>query len=103
MNGLERDRLIQRHRNIVFAQMAGKGSEEIQSRRKDLLLERHMITAKMVQNRLNAKDPLSAQEMLEGVRLPHDEYVELIKILSECKQEIHDLKSQASKRLEKVE
>lgn len=45
------------------------------------LLRKHMITAQAVRNRLNSAlngDPLTAQEIIDGVRLSHEEYLDLV-------------------------
>jgi hypothetical protein len=49
----------------------------IEDNRELHLIQKHMITAQMVRNRL-ATGPLTAQEVIDGVRLSHEEYLDLI-------------------------
>ena len=41
------------------------------------LLRKHLITAQMVQNALDAG--LKAQDIIDGVRLSHQEYLDLVR------------------------
>ena len=50
-------------------------------------LQKHIITARMVQNRLDkvqANEPLTADEIAQGVRLSHEEYVDLVRRVVEA-------------------
>lgn len=51
---------------------------QIEIDRDKLLLEKHMLTAQMVRNRLDSGVPLSSKEIIDGVRLSHEEYCDLI-------------------------
>ena len=42
------------------------------------LIASHMIRAQVVRNRLNSHELLSAQEIIDGVKLGHEEYLQLV-------------------------
>lgn len=47
----------------------------------DVIIRKHLVTAQMVKNRLDAAangEPLTADEIVCGVRLDHAEYLDLV-------------------------
>ena len=47
------------------------------------LVNRHLVTAQVVRNRLTTARlgaPLTAQEVIDGVKLTHEEYINLVEL-----------------------
>lgn len=55
------------------------GTIEVKDMAEWNLLQKHMRTASYIRERLEKGAPLTAQEVDDGVRMSHEEYVDLVK------------------------